>query len=185
MSRVGKKLILIPKDVEVAIDGKSIVVKGPKGSLSRIVHPLISLALTEDEAGKHITVSVDDETEKINRSQWGTARTLIANMITGVTTGFSKKLEVNGVGYRVNLSGRNLNLIVGYSHDVVFPLPEGIDAVVEGNTITLSGRDNQLVGEMAAQIRRVRKPEPYKGKGIKYSDEVVRRKAGKSQKAAA
>lgn len=185
MSRVGKKPILIPKDVEVTIDGKSIVVKGPKGSLSRIVHPLVSLTLTESEEGKYINVSVEDETEKVNRSQWGTARTLIANMITGVTVGFSKKLEVNGVGYRVNLVGHDLNLIVGYSHNVLFPIPEAITASVEGNVITLSGSDNELVGEIAARIRKVRKPEPYKGKGIKYIDEVVRRKAGKSQKAAA
>ena len=185
MSRVGKKLILIPQGVDVTIDGKSIVVKGPKGSLSRIVHPLVSLNMTEDAEGKHITVSVEDETEKVNRSQWGTARTLIANMIAGVTVGFTKKLEVNGVGYRVNVSGNILNLIVGYSHDVPFLLPEGITATVEGNVITIIGIDNELVGEIAARIRKVRKPEPYKGKGIKYTDEVVRRKAGKSQKAGA
>lgn len=185
MSRVGKKPILIPQGVDVTIDGKSIVVKGPKGSLSRIVHPLISLSLTDDEQGKQIHVDVEDENEKVNRSQWGTARTLIANMIKGVTEGFSKKLEVNGVGYRVNLSGRTLNLIVGYSHDVPFLLPEGVDATVENNVITLTGRDNEQIGEIAARIRKVRKPEPYKGKGIKYSDEVIRRKAGKSQKAAA
>jgi large subunit ribosomal protein L6 len=185
MSRVGKKPILIPEGVEVTIDGKSIVVKGPKGSLSRIVHPLVSLALVDESGKKHIDVSVEDETEKINRSQWGTARTLIANMIKGVTEGFTKKLEVNGVGYRVNLAGNNLNLVVGFSHDVLFPLPEGITATVEGNIITIIGIDNEVVGEIAARIRKVRKPEPYKGKGIKYTDEVVRRKAGKSQKAAA
>lgn len=185
MSRVGKKPISIPQGVDVTIDHQSIVVKGPKGTLSRTMHPLVSLSFVEDEKGKALQVSVKDETEKINRSQWGTARTLIANMILGVVDGFSKKLEVNGVGYRVNLSGRNLVLIVGYSHDVVFPLPEGVNAQVEGNVITLSGSNNELVGEMAARIRKVRKPEPYKGKGIKYTDEVIRRKAGKSQKAAA
>ena len=185
MSRVGKKLINIPQGVEVNLIGQVVEVRGPKGMLSATMHPLVAVHATEDAEGKHLSVSVEDEEEKVNRSQWGTARTLIANMITGVTQGFSKKLEVNGVGYRVNLSGRNLNLIVGYSHDVVYPLPEGIDALVEGNTITIMGRDNQLVGEVAAQIRKVRKPEPYKGKGIKYSNEVIRRKAGKSQKAAA
>lgn len=185
MSRVGKKLILIPKEVEVTVDDKFVTVKGPKGSLSRTVHPLVSLALGDDAAGKTLAVSVQDETEKVNRSQWGTARTLIANMITGVTVGFSKKLEVNGVGYRVNVQGRTLNLVVGYSHDVPFLLPEGITATVEGNVITIIGNDNELVGEITARIRKVRKPEPYKGKGIKYTDEVVRRKAGKSQKAAA
>ena len=183
MSRVGKKPILIPAGVEVTIDDKTITVKGPKGTLTRIVHPLVSLTLTEDTEGKHVHVSVMDETEKVNRSQWGTARTLIANMVSGVTLEFTKKLEVNGVGYRVNLSGRNVNLVVGYSHDVVFPLPDGVSATVDGNVITLSGSNNELVGEVAARIRKVRKPEPYKGKGIKYADEVIRRKAGKSQKA--
>ena len=185
MSRVGKKIINIPQGVEVSITGQVVEVRGPKGMLMQTMHPLITVNASEDADGKHLSVSVDDEEEKVNRSQWGTARTLIANMITGVTVGFSKKLEVNGVGYRVNMAGRNINLIVGYSHDVVFPLPDGIDAIVEGNTITISGRDNQMVGEVAARIRKVRKPEPYKGKGIKYSNEVIRRKAGKSQKAAA
>jgi len=185
MSRVGKKPILIPQGVEVIINGQAVEVKGPKGSLSRIIHPLISLSLTEGEQGKEIHVGVEDETEKVNRSQWGTARTLIANMIKGVTEGFTKKLEVNGVGYRVNMVGKNLNLVVGYSHDVPVIMPEGVTAAVENNVITLSGADNQLVGEVAANIRKVRKPEPYKGKGIKYSDEVIRRKAGKSQKAGA
>ncbi|OGL64071.1 50S ribosomal protein L6 [Candidatus Uhrbacteria bacterium RIFCSPHIGHO2_02_FULL_47_44] len=185
MSRVGKKPILIPQGVDVTVDDKFVTVKGPKGSLSRTVHPLVSLALSDDAEGKRLIVSVEDETEKVNRSQWGTARTLISNMIMGVTVGFSKKLEVNGVGYRVNLQGRTLNLVVGYSHEVPFLLPEGITATVDGNVITIIGSDNELVGEIAARIRKVRKPEPYKGKGIKYTDEVVRRKAGKSQKAAA
>lgn len=185
MSRVGKKPILIPAGVEVTLQGQDIEVRGPKGILKRIIHPLVSLQLTDVPEGKQINVSVQDEDEKINRSQWGTARTLVANMITGVTVGFSKKLEVNGVGYRVSISGNTLRLIVGYSHDVVFPLPEGIQATVEGNIITIIGNDNEQVGEIAAHIRQVRKPEPYKGKGIKYSDEVIRRKAGKSQKTGA
>lgn len=185
MSRVGKKPIIIPQGVEVTIDGQSVSVKGPKGSLSRVMHPLVSVSLEEKDGAKQMNVSVADETEKVNRSQWGTARTLIANMVKGVTEGFSKKLEVNGVGYRVNMIGKNLNLVVGYSHDVPVIMPEGITAVVENNTITISGCDNEVVGEIAANIRKIRKPEPYKGKGIKYSDEVIRRKAGKSQKAGA
>ncbi len=185
MSRVGKKPIEIPAGVDVKIDHQQVFVTGKLGSLSQTMHPLVTVVLKEEDGKQHMDVTVQDDQEKVNRSQWGTARTLIANMIKGVTEGFSKKLEVNGVGYRVNLAGRNLNLIVGYSHDVVYPLPEGIDALVEGNTITIIGRDNQLVGEVAAQIRRVRKPEPYKGKGIKYTTEVIRRKAGKSQKAGA
>ncbi|MEK7452254.1 MAG: 50S ribosomal protein L6, partial [Patescibacteria group bacterium] len=119
MSRVGKKLITIPSGVEVSVTGQIIEVRGPKGTLSTTVHPLVRVSMSEDTEGKHLSVAVQDEEEKVNRSQWGTARTLIANMITGVTVGFSKKLEVNGVGYRVNMSGRNINLIVGYSHDVV------------------------------------------------------------------
>jgi len=185
MSRVGKKPIQIPSGVEVTIEGQLVTVRGPKGTLSETIHPLALVSLVEEEGGKVVKVAVQDEEEKNNRSQWGTARTLIANLIKGVTEGFSKKLEVNGVGYRVSLSGRKLTLIVGYSHDVVVPLPEGIDVVVEGNTITLSGSNCQLVGEMAARIRKIRKPEPYKGKGIKYATEVIRRKAGKSQKAGA
>jgi large subunit ribosomal protein L6 len=185
MSRVGKKPITIPSGVDVTIDGHVVTVRGQKGVLSRVMHPLVSVALVDDADGKHVQVSVKDEEEKVNRSQWGTARTHIANMIKGVTEGFSKKLEVNGVGYRVNLSGRNVQLVVGFSHDVVFQMPEGITATVDGNIITISGSNPEVVGEIAARIRRVRKPEPYKGKGIKYVDEVIRRKAGKSQKAAA
>ena len=185
MSRVGKKPIIIPQGVEATILGQLVTVSGPKGVLSETLHPLVSVSMKDTENGKVIDVAVQNDEEKINRSQWGTARTLIDNMVKGVTVGFSKKLEVNGVGYRVNLSGRKLTLIVGYSHDVIFPLPEGIDATVEGNVITITGINCQMVGEVAARIRKIRKPEPYKGKGIKYTTEVVRRKAGKSQKAGA
>jgi large subunit ribosomal protein L6 len=182
MSRVGKKPVIIPSGVDVTIDGASIDVKGPKGSLSRTINPAVSVALVDGADGKEISVTVAHETDKNERSQWGTARSLIQNMIVGVTDGFSKKLEVNGVGYRVNLNGKTLVLNVGFSHEVKFPLPEGIEGAVEGNLITISGADKQVVGELAANIRKIRKPEPYKGKGIKYIDEVIRRKAGKSQK---
>jgi large subunit ribosomal protein L6 len=182
MSRVGKKPIEIPEGVDVNVDNNLVSVKGPKGSLSKQINDIVILEVSDE---KTVNVSVKNENEKNERSQWGTARAIIANMINGVTEGFEKKLEVNGVGYRVNVSGNTLVLIVGYSHDVNFPLPEGINATVEGNVVTISGIDKHLVGEVAANIRKVRKPEPYKGKGIKYIDEVIRRKAGKAQKAAA
>lgn len=182
MSRIGKKPIQIPEGVEVKIDNNLISVKGPKGTLFQQINSAVFLEIKD---GKEIEVTVKNETDKNERSQWGTARAVIANMIKGVVEEFEKKLEVNGVGYRVSMSGKTVILIVGYSHDVKFPLPEGINATVEGNTITITGSDKHLVGEIAANIRKVRKPEPYKGKGIKYIDEVIRRKAGKSQKAAA
>ncbi len=181
MSRVGKKPIEIPSGVEVTIDNNNVSVKGPKGSLSQQINSVVSIEVKDGA----VEVQVKKENDKNERSQWGTARAVIANMIKGVVEGFEKKLEVNGVGYRASMSGNTLVLIVGYSHDVKFPMPEGITASVEGNVVTVTGIDKHLVGEVAANIRKVRKPEPYKGKGIKYIDEVIRRKAGKSQKAAA
>lgn len=183
MSRVGKKPIVLPQGVEAKVDGQTVTVTGPKGELSCTINPLVTIALTEGEEGKMLTAAVQDENSVNERAQWGTARACINNMVVGVTEGFSKGLEVNGVGFRVALQGRTIVLNVGYSHEVKFDLPEGIDATVEGNTITISGSDRHLVGQIAAEIRRVRKPEPYKGKGIKYTDEVIRRKAGKAAKA--
>jgi len=182
MSRVGKKPILIPEKVEIKIDGQTVAVKGPGGELSVTLNPLVQVSETEQDGGKAINVSVSDEGDKNERSQWGTARSLIANMIVGVTDGFSKTMEVNGVGFRVALSGQKLTLNVGFSHPVEFMLPEGVKGSVEGNVITISGADKQVVGATASKIRKIKKPEPYKGKGIKYSDEVVRRKAGKTAK---
>ena len=183
MSRVGKKPVVVPNGVDVTIDGNTIMAKGPKGELTQHLNEAVTIALSESDGVKVVTVSVANQTDKNERSQWGTARALISNIVVGVSDGFSKELEVNGVGYRVNLSGRNLVLNVGYSHEVPYQLPEGIDAAVEGNRITISGASRHLVGEVADSIRKIRKPEPYKGKGIKYVDEVIRRKAGKTQKA--
>lgn len=183
MSRVGKKPVVVPNGVDVTIDGNTVLVKGPKGQLSEHLNEAVAIELVENDGVKTVNVSVSNQTDKNERSQWGTARALISNMVVGVSDGFSKQLEVNGVGYRVNLSGKNLVLNVGYSHEVPYQLPDGIEAVVEGNLITISGASRHLVGEVADSIRKIRKPEPYKGKGIKYVDEVIRRKAGKAQKA--
>lgn len=177
MSRIGKKPIAIPSGVEVTVGKHQVDVKGPKGSLSTPLHAKIEVK----QEGSEIVVTRVDES-RLARAQHGLRRTLLSNMIEGVTKGFEKQLEVVGVGYRVNVQGTKVVLNVGYSHPVEFPLPAGIEAKAEGTKLTISGCDKQMVGEVAAQIRRVRKPEPYKGKGIKYVDEVIRRKAGKSAK---
>lgn len=185
MSRVGKKPILIPAGVDVVIDGQTVHVKGPKGALATIVNSAVTVSLVQAEKGQEVVFHVDPsmETHADTRAQWGTARANVANLVKGVTEGFVKKLEVNGVGFRVNVSGRALVLNVGFSHEVKVEFPEGVQATVEGNLITITGADKHLVGEFADRVRSIRKPEPYKGKGIKYIDEVVRRKAGKAQKA--
>ncbi len=180
MSRIGKQPITIPEGVRVAIADGVIEVQGVKGTLAQKIHDRVSIA----QEGTALAISVVDTSEKQDKALWGLYGSLVRNMIEGVTQGFEKKLEVNGVGYKVALEGKNIVLHVGYSHPVPFSIPEGIVATVEKNTITLTGIDKQLVGEIAAQIRKVRKPEPYKGKGIKYSDEILRRKAGKAAKAA-
>jgi len=183
MSRVGKKSIVIPQGVEVNVNGHVVVVKGPKAELTQTINDVVIVNIVDGEEGKEIQLSITKEDDKNERSQWGTARALLANMVTGVTEGFVKKLEVNGVGYRVNLEGRVLVLNVGFSHEVRVKLPDGIDALVEGNIITISGANKHDIGALADSVRKIRKPEPYKGKGIKYTDEVIRRKAGKAQKA--
>lgn len=175
MSRVGKLPISVPKGVDVVVSEASIDVKGPKGSLKLAAHPSISVSIAENV----VTVAPVDES-RLARQQHGLRRTLLANAVKGVTDGFQKTLDVIGVGYKVNVQGKTVVLNVGFSHPVNFPLPDGIEAKAEGTKLTISGCDKQVVGEVAAQIRRVRPPEPYKGKGIKYSDEVIRRKAGKS-----
>lgn len=176
MSRIGKQPIIIPSGVEVKIDNNLVTVKGPKGEMSEKIHPLVKI----DQSDNEIKVSVGDEEEKFQRSLWGLSQRLIANMVHGVSEGFSKKLEVNGVGYKAEVKGKTLVLQLGFSHPIDYPFPEGIDIEVEKNQIIVSGADKQQVGQTSAEIRSFRKPEPYKGKGIKYSDETIRRKAGKA-----
>ena len=176
MSRIGKKPIPIPEKVKVEVSGGNVSVEGPKGKLSLRLHPSM---MVRAEARQLFCVRPSDN--KLHRSLHGLTRTLVANMIEGVTRGFEKKLEMIGVGYRASLQGRNLTLMLGYSHPIVFPLPEGIQVGVESqNLLTVSGADKQQVGEVAAKIRSLRPPEPYKGKGVKYVTERIRRKAGKA-----
>ncbi|MBU1179485.1 50S ribosomal protein L6 [Patescibacteria group bacterium] len=184
MSRIGKKPIIIPSGVEVTIHGQKVSARGPEGNLDLDIHEIAKAEIKEEEGKKTIEVSVRNPEKLPDKALWGLTAKLIYNIVEGVSKGFEKKLEVNGVGYRVSLQGNKLKLEVGYSHPVEYTLPEGIGVKVEKNIIIISGIDKQLVGEVAAQIRKVRKPEPYKGKGIKYVDEVVRRKAGKAAKAA-
>ncbi len=175
MSRLGKLPIAIPAGVEIKVSGKNISVKGPKGELKRELHPAIKIEIADNQ----IKVTSDLELKE-GKALWGLFRGLIDNMVTGVSTGFTRKLEINGVGYRAAVAGKTINFNLGYSHPIAFPLPDGITAVAEGNVITLSGFDKTLLGDTAYKIRRLRKPEPYKGKGVKYAEEVIRRKAGKS-----
>ena len=178
MSRIGNKPITVPDGVEVKIDGKHITVKGPKGTLEREIHNNISLEME----GNTIKVTrIDDEPS--NRSLHGLTRTLINNMIVGVVHEYSKELQINGVGYRVQKQGNNLNMTLGYSHPVIFEAPQGITFDVPNpNTIIVKGIDKELVGQTAAEIRTKRPPEVYRGKGIKYAEEVIRRKEGKTGK---
>ena len=177
-SRIGKRPIAVPAGVNVEINGQTVTVKGPKGTLSRTLRPEVNVSL---ENGTLLVAPGGDE--KIHRALHGLSRTLVSNMVTGVTTGFKKTLEINGVGYRAAVTGKNLTLTMGYSHPVVIEAPEGITFVVPPGprpSVVVEGIDKQLVGDMAAKVRSVRPPEPYKGKGIKYDYEVIRRKAGKS-----
>jgi len=176
MSRLGKLPIEIPTGTEIKIQEDFIVVKGPKGELKQKTNPLVKVIIDNNEA----RVDVENKNSKESKAMWGLYRMLIKNMVDGVNKEFEKQLEINGVGYRVALTGNKLNLNVGFSHPVDFELPSGISAKVEKNIITISGIDKQLVGEVTAQIRKIKKPEPYKGKGIKYVDEIIRRKAGKT-----
>jgi len=175
MSRIGKRPIPLPKDVEVTFDGGFLTVKGPKGELKRPIHPKVRVNAEDN----NILVSVADRTRE-SRSLHGLSQVLIANMVTGVTKGFERVLEIVGVGYRAEMKGRTAVFNLGYSHPINFELPDGIDAKIERTKITLSGIDKELLGMTAAKIRSFRRPEPYKGKGIKYEDEVIRRKAGKA-----
>ena len=178
MSRIGKMPIPVPTGVEVKIDGSTVSVKGPKGTLTHVVPTPIEVSLEDNT----IVVARPDD-ERHSRSLHGLTRTLIANQITGVTTGYTKGLEIVGTGYRVTAKGSDIEFALGYSHPIFVKAPEGITFTVEGNTkLTVSGIDKQAVGEVAANLRKLRKPEPYKGKGVRYAGEVVRRKAGKAGK---
>ncbi|MGB0452330.1 MAG: 50S ribosomal protein L6 [Bacteriovoracaceae bacterium] len=175
MSRVGKLPVEIPEKVTVQLNGTDVNVKGPKGELSYNFKGLVNI----ESDGKQVTVTPVDE-EKKSRAMWGTARQLINNMVTGCSSGFTRSLEFNGVGYKAAVKGSVLNLNLGYSHPIDYDLPEGITAKVTKNQIDIMGCDKELVGFVAAKVRSFRPPEPYKGKGIKYSDERIIRKAGKS-----
>ena len=180
MSRIGKKIIAIPTGVKVEQkDAGTVLVTGPKGSVSVLVHPHAHVKVD----GAVATVEVDSPNLKLDRSLWGLTRSLVANAVTGVVSGFEKKLEIVGVAYRASVAGKVMTMSLGFSHPVEVKIPDGLTVVVDKNTITITGIDKQLVGEFSANVRELKKPEPYKGKGIKYSDEVVRRKAGKVMKA--
>jgi large subunit ribosomal protein L6 len=179
MSRIGKRRIEVPNKVTVSIDGQQVLVKGPKGELSRVLPREV---IVVQEEGNTIAVKRRDDSRPA-RQRHGLCRTLIANMVEGVSQGFQKRLELVGVGYRAQVQGRNLVLSIGYSHPVEVTPPTGIQFAVENNTnVVITGTDKEVVGNLAAQIRAVRPPEPYKGKGIRYAGEAVRRKAGKTGK---
>ncbi len=175
MSRIGKQPIGIPDKVEVKISGTTVEVKGPKGQLSYTFHKDVKV----EKADKVLNVS-PKEKSTTGKALWGMSRTVLSNMVTGVTTGFVKSLEFNGVGYKAAVSGSTLTLNLGYSHAIDYKLPNGVKAVVNKNVIEFHGSDKELVGFVAAQVRSYREPEPYKGKGLKYTDEKIIRKAGKT-----
>ena len=177
MSRIGKKAVAVPSGITAAVEGQTVKIKGPKGALQVVLHDDVSVKLDKGQ------IKVDPRFEtKRARSQWGTSRTLINNLITGVTKGFEQRLEINGVGYRAAVQGKNLQLALGYSHDVIYPIPEGITiATPRPVEIVISGSDRQKVGQVAAEIREFRPPEPYKGKGVKYAAERIFRKEGKKK----
>ncbi len=179
MSRVGKKVIVIPEGVEVKTERRKVSVKGPKGSLDFEFHPDMKVAVQE----KGIKVETQKNT-KLAKSLWGLTRVLISNMIEGVTKGYEKQLELQGVGYRMAVQGKKLNMALGFSHPVEVDIPEGIEAKIEKNIMTISGIDKQKVGQFAASVRSLKKVEPYKGKGFRYVGEIVRKKAGKKAVAA-
>jgi large subunit ribosomal protein L6 len=177
MSRIGKKAVTVPKGVTANVSGQSVKVKGPKGELSFEASDDVAVSVADGM----ISVEPRDETKKA-RAAWGMSRTMVQNLMKGVTDGFERRLEINGVGYRATLAGKNLQLNLGYSHDVVYPVPAGITIQVPKPTeIVITGADRQKVGQVAAEIREFRKPEPYKGKGVKYAGEYIHRKEGKKK----
>jgi large subunit ribosomal protein L6 len=174
MSRIGKNAIVVPAKVEVTVHDGVLTVKGPLGSLKKDVHPMVDVSVAD---GK-VTVTPKNNT-KLARALWGTFASHIKNMVHGVETLYAKKLELQGIGYRVELQGKNIKLSVGFSHPVIVPVPEGITVLIEKNIVTISGIDKEMVGQFAANVRAVKKPEPYKGKGLRYEGEYVRQKQGK------
>ena len=177
MSRIGKRAVAVPSGITADVEGQTVKVKGPKGALSVVLPDDVVVKLD----GGQIKVDPRNETKRA-RSQWGTSRTLVANLIAGVTKGFEERLEINGVGYRAAVQGKNLQLALGYSHDVIYPIPEGITiATPRPVEIVISGSDRQKVGQVAAEIREYRRLEPYNGKGIKYAGERIFRKEGKKK----
>ena len=177
MSRVGKKPVTVPSGVTANVQGKTISMKGPKGALSLVISERVKVAMDKGE----ISVDPADESKEA-RAMWGTTRANLNNIVTGVTQGFERKLEITGVGYRAAVQGKNLQLQLGYSHDVVYAIPDGIAVVTPKPTeIVITGIDRRQVGQVAAEIRSYRPPEPYKGKGVKYSDEFIFRKEGKKK----
>jgi large subunit ribosomal protein L6 len=177
MSRIGKKPVAVPTGVTASVDGQTVKVKGPKGALQFVVPDEVSVTMDKG------SIKVDPRSDsKRARSMWGTSRTLVSNLMTGVTKGFEDKLEINGVGYRAAVQGKNLQLALGFSHDVIYPIPEGIAiATPKPTEIVITGIDKQKVGQVAAEIRAFRGPEPYKGKGVKYAGEFIFRKEGKKK----
>jgi large subunit ribosomal protein L6 len=177
MSRIGRKAVAVPSGITANVEGQTVKVKGPKGALSAVLPDEVAVKLE----GGQIKVDPRNETKRA-RAQWGTSRTLVANLIAGVAKGFEQRLEISGVGYRAAVQGKNLQLALGYSHDIVYPIPEGITiATPRPVEIVISGSDRQKVGQVAAEIREYRPPEPYKGKGIKYFNERIFRKEGKKK----
>ncbi len=175
MSRIGKKPVVIPSGVKVELKDLELKVSGPKGNLQMQVHPQVKVTAND----KEVLVDVADKANKKQKALWGLTRSLIQNLVDGVNKGFEKKLEVNGVGFKVVATGAKLTLSLGFSHPIEMTAPAGVTVAVEKNLITISGADKQKVGQFAAEVRELKKPEPYKGKGIKYLDEVIQRKAGK------
>src|SRR4051812_37112499 len=178
MSRIGKKAVPIPQGLTASVEGQTVKVKGPKGALQLVLHDDVEVQM---DKGGGIKVDPRGETKRA-RAMWGTSRTLVSNIVTGVTKGFERKLEITGVGYRAAIQGKNLQLALGYSHDVIYPVPEGIAiATPKPTEIMITGIDKQKVGQVAAEIRAFRPPEPYKGKGVKYAGEYIFRKEGKKK----
>lgn len=177
MSRVGKKPIELSEKIKITYTDQVLTVQGDKGTLSRTLHPDVNINIDDNT----LTVTIENMDKK-TRSLWGMTRALIANMVTGVSQGFERALEINGIGYRAELKGDKIEFNLGYSHPINFPLPEGISANIEKNVIKLSGIDKDLLGHTASTIRSLRPPEPYKGKGVKYAEEFIQRKAGKTAK---